>query len=206
MYNNKTVIMMKKIFALFILIIFTPMLSAQNTGGAETDSLFNTYMNMRTPQHAGRYPLIESVDTTHVKCGFGIISSVLENYNNFTPAQKKILKPLLDRPVTDTSVVTPNGFFRIHYDLTGPNAPTYSIDSLEVILDSVYNFEINYLGYPPPPPDNGMGGDNKYDVYIQSLGNTYGFTQPENPTAPGSQTYTSYLTLDNDYTGFYTTG
>ncbi len=43
------------------------------------------------------------------------------------------------------------------------------IDSVAIAADSAYNFEVNYLGYPPPPPDNGVGGDDKYDIYIENI-------------------------------------
>lgn len=196
---------MKSLF-IFLLFIFSFSLTqAQNLTNSQLDSLYNEFLQIK------RYPTEEnnrnilSEDTTHIKCAFGIVNAIRMNFNRYTPKQKMILKLLLSRPVTDTSFVTPNGFFRVHYDLSGSNAPTYSLDSLAIALDSSYNFEVNYLGYPPPPPDNGKGGDNKYDIYIENLGNTYGFTNPEDQI-PGTNRYTSYMEIDNDFSGFYTTG
>src|SRR3972149_7700908 len=72
-------------------------------------------------------------------------------------------------------------------------------------IDSAYNFEVNYLGYPAPPSDNGMGGDNLYDIYIVNLGGgLYGYTESEDDL--GGQKYTSFIVVDNDYAGYYSTG
>ncbi len=177
-------------------------IKAQELNQVQLDSLYNLFVQIRTQSHRG----IQTTDTTHIKCAFGIVSDIKFNFNRFNAQQKAMLKPLLNRPVTDTSFVTPNGFFRVHYDLTGSDVPKYNLDSLAIALDSAYNFEVNYLGYPPPPSDDGAGGDNRYDVYIQSLGNTYGYTEPENEVSPGSGRYTSYLVINYDFSGFYTQG
>lgn len=108
------------------------------------------------------------------------------------------------RPATDTSIITPSGYFRIHYDLKGQNKPSYDLNNLALSLDSVYSFEIGYLNYPLPPTDNSSGGDNKYDVYIQELSGYYGYTELEGNTTDGH--YYSYMVIDNDFTGNYTTG
>src|SRR3972149_3832937 len=72
-------------------------------------------------------------------------------------------------------------------------------------IDSAYNFEVDYLGYPAPPSDNGMGGDNLYDIYIINLGGgLYGYTESEDDL--GGQKYTSFMVVDNDYAGYYSTG
>jgi hypothetical protein len=112
-----------------------------------------------------------------------------------------------------TSIVSPSGFFRVHYDQSGFNSPSY-VSSLtadqnaaEVAksLDSVYRFEVNYLGYLPPPGDNGAGEDNKYDIYILNQGaGLYGYTEPESRV--GQINWTSFIVIDNDYVGYYSSG
>jgi len=185
---------------LFIMLIFP--LRAQELSRTQLDSLYNLFVGIRTHNIQG----IQTADTTHIKCAFGLVCRIKFNLNRFNDQQKAMLKPLLDRPVTDTSFVTPGGFFRVHYDNSGFDVPTYDLDSLAMALDSSYNFEVKYLGYPPPPPDNGAGGDNKFDIYIQSLGNTYGYTEPETEIVPGSNRYTAYMVINYDYSGFYTKG
>ena len=147
------------------------------------------------------------------KCGFGIVTSIKSNIDLYTPEQQVVLQKILSRPDLQTSIVSPSGFFRIHYDQTGFNSPSY-VSSLtadqnaaEVAksLDSVYRFEVNYLGYLPPPGDNGAGGDNKYDIYIQNQGaGLYGYTEPESRV--GQINWTSFIVIDNDYVGYYGTG
>ena len=108
------------------------------------------------------------------------------------------------RPILETSIVSPNGFFRVHYDLSGINALSYNLELLLQALDSAYSFEINYLGFPTPPTDGSEGGDGKYDIYVQNLSGLYGYTQFENKVAESS--WTSFMVIDNDYVGYYSTG
>jgi len=136
------------------------------------------------------------------KCGFNIINQTKLNFDNFSNEQKSRIKYLLSRPVLQTSTISPSGFFRIHYDLTGINAPSYNAgwsaeqNATEVAnsLDSVYRFEIDYLGYLPPPSDNTGGGDDKYDVYIVNQGEV------------GDKNWTSFIVIDNNYIGYYSSG
>ena len=103
-----------------------------------------------------------------------------------------------------TSVVSSNGFFRVHYDLTGTNALGYDLNLLLQAIDSVYSFEITYLGYPAPPSDGSAGDDDKYDIYVLNILD-YGYTQPEDMV--GASKWTSFMVIDNDFgTGFYTHG
>ena len=61
-----------------------------------------------------------------------------------------------------------------------------------------FNFEVNILGYPAPPKDVNLGGDDKYDVYVLNLGGgLYGATTPE--TAIGEGKYISYMEIDNSF-------
>ncbi len=101
----------------------------------------------------------------------------------------------------------------MHYNASGTETPRYqtnlSSDENALLaaqaLDSAYNFEVNYLGYPAPPSDKGAGGDNLYDVYIANI-IYYGYTEPEVEVTPGSNTFTSFIVIDDDYLGFYSPG
>lgn len=194
--------MINKLLILFLFISISE-ITGQSLSRHQLDSLFNIYLLIRTGEIDGEKPI--SIPSDQKKCGFGVASSVFVNFDKFNPKQQSILRKLFQRPILDTSIVTPSGFFRIHYNKTGTAAPLYSLVELAKALDSVYNFEVNYLGYPPPPPDNGMGGDNKFDIYITNLGaDYYGFTQPETPL--GNERYTSFTVIDNDYLGYPTSG
>lgn len=167
------------------------------------DSIFIHYVFMRTSQNLSESTI--KISPEQKKCGFNLAANVFINFEKFNSYQKSILKKLLQRPITDTSFISPSGFFRIHYNKTGPDAPVYSLNQLASALDSVYKYEITFLGYPPPPPDNGMGGDNRFDIYITNLGSDYyGFTQPE--YSIGNSRFTSYTVIDNDYIGYPTSG
>lgn len=154
------------------------------------------------------------LDAEDKKCGLGLVNSIKENLNNFSLEQQAILKQLLARTELHTSIVTESGLFRIHYDTTGINAPRYisSISAHEnalyasAAIDSAYNFEVTFLGYPPPPPDFGEGGDDLYDIYIINLGD-YGRTIDENVINEQQQNYTSFIEINNEFgSEFFTHG
>jgi len=172
------------------------------------DSLFKIFVAVKSGDHK-----IFDETLSSDKCGLNIISQVKLNFNNFNSEQKVIIKSLLSRPVLQTSIVSPSGFFRIHYDETGVNTPAYvsgltveqNVAEVAITLDSVYRFEINYLGFLVPPPDNGTGGDDKYDVYIVNQpSGLYGYTEIENKV--GATNWTSFIVIDNDYVANYSTG
>lgn len=189
---------MKKLLALSVLLFGT--LHAQNL-----DSLYSEFLRIRG---------ISDPSVTHVlgdskepvKCSFGIVNSIKLNYNNFSTKQKIVLAPMLQRPTTDTSFVTPSGKFRIHFNKTGSNAPGYDLKEFAKAADSSYNYEVNIMKFPAPPSDNGEGGDNRIDVYLQNLvGGDYGYTEQDQI---GATTSPSYIVMDNDFSGsgYYTHG
>ncbi|OGU59629.1 MAG: hypothetical protein A2V66_17850 [Ignavibacteria bacterium RBG_13_36_8] len=184
---------------LFFLFIFLVSINAQNL-----DSLFHAFIDVRTDVRNIKWPVI-SGSVSSSKCGFALVNEVKRNFERFSQDQQRILATLLQRPTTDTSIVSPGGFFRIHYDFSGPHTPGYDIEELSLSLDTAYNFEVNYLGYPPPPNDVNEGGDNLYDVYIQSLSRgEYGSTYPAQ--AIGNNRNTSYMVIDNDFRNYFSEG
>ncbi|MBI1937496.1 MAG: hypothetical protein HYS25_05175 [Ignavibacteriales bacterium] len=189
---------MKKFLYLSLLTAFAFKLNAQNL-----DSLYNEFIKIRLGTEA--IGVAAAIEEELVKCGFGIANEVKLNYDKFDPKQKKVLSSLLTRPQSQKSFVSPSGFFRIHYDTIGTNKPGYDLNQLAAAFDSSYNFEVNILGYPSPPKDNGQGGDDKYDVYIANLAASYyGNTYNEDPLT--AETYTSYIEIDNDFSSTYTHG
>ena len=197
--------MIKYCLILFLIIIIIPITNAQELNSRQLDSLYYGVVKIRMPGLLRNQIQTIATDTIHIKSATGLFNAVKMNLNSFNKQQRMLLQKLLDRPVTDTSIVSPNGFFRIHYNTSGTDLPTYSINLLAGALDSVYNFEVNYFGYPPPP-DNGAGGDNKYDIYITAIGDVYGYTVPDSEILPGSGRYYAYTVINNNFTGFYTTG
>ncbi len=168
------------------------------------DSLYYRFLEIKT----GAKYLPEKYDEEYSprpKSGTSIINIVKVNLNKFNDTQKGIILPLLSRPYLQASIVSPRQKFRIHYDTVGVNKPAFSISKIAEILDSVYAFEVDYLGYTPPPSDFNIGGDNLYDIYIENQsGGIYGYTETENGL-PGN-TYTTFMVIDNDFTGYYSEG
>ncbi len=189
---------MKKLF-IAINLILVNILIAQNL-----DSLYSEFLYIKGIQSDRKFVVANS-DSQHTKCGFGIVNSVKLNINQFTIKERIKIIQLATRPATDTSIVTPSGKIRIHFNKTGNHSPKYDLKELALAADSAYNYEVNILNYPPPPADFGAGGDDKYDIYIQNLsGGLYGYTEIETPI--GNEKYTSYTVIDNDYSDTYTKG
>lgn len=195
--------MIKK-FTLSFIISFYSVSFAQELTQQNLDSLYNLFVYVRSENKVESEKPADFPQQPE-KCGFELVNTIALNIDRFLPEQQSLLKVLLQRPILQKSIVTPKGYFRIHYDETGVDAPKYSLTELALALDSAYNFEVNYLGYPPPPVDNVNGGDSKYDIYILDLGGSYyGYTQFEDDLGGGK--YTSFTVIDNDYQGYYTTG
>ncbi len=201
---------MKIIKVLAILFIITPMfVFSQTVRQPKLDSLYNLYMGLRTGSRFQQGQVASSADIKrggYIKCGFGLSNQLRLNFNSFSPGQQEELKKILARPILDTSIVSPSGKFRIHYDTTGTDKPGYSINDLAIAMDSSYNYEVTFLGYPAPPTDNNEGGDNLYDIYVLNLGILYGETDFSVEITPGSSKYTTYILMDNDFSGYFTEG
>ncbi len=130
------------------------------------------------------------------------------------------------RPVNDTSILSPKGLFRIHFDVSGTDAPSLVTadgtpipnsgrayaESLAVIFDEVYAIEIEQFGFSAPPNDGTAGGGGEYDVYVKNLGTgNYGYTDwdEDNNLTPGKTNpqFPSFVVIDNNFEkGYYTTG
>lgn len=117
---------------------------------------------------------------------------------------------ILTRPTTQNSWDDPGGIFRIHYDTEGPNTVfevNVDIDPPDGIPDYVnrtadylnlaYSAYIEEMLFDPPPPDEEMDPDGRYDIYLT---NVPALTTPETHSNhyPGRDAYTSYIQLGHD--------
>lgn len=162
----------------------------------DRDKLFEQFMGLKTEKPTN--------EQSAIKCNFGINNSVLMNFDKFTIEQQRLMKPMFDRPVLQQSMVSPSGFFRIHFNTTGTTAIQYDIQAFARAADSSYAFEVGYLGFLPPPSDDTAGGDNLYDIYITDTDNSYGVTNFSLATNEKGPSY-----IEQHYafgTGFYTHG
>ncbi len=201
---------MKLLKIVFLSTMLTSVVFSQNT-----DSLFQELLRIRGIVKEPAYTTITSDSHKPIKCGFPIIGQLLEHSHELSLDKQAQLKILLQRPERETSKVSPGGFFRIHYDLSGSHAPAYffdgneplidsSVNALAAAFDSSYRYEVDFLGYPPPSPDDGEGGDNRFDVYIGDIGPpTYGLTTWS--TGSGN-IFDIYIEVDNDFLGGFPEG
>lgn len=188
------------------ILLFLFLLSA-NLFSQQIQDIYNSVLRLHDQQTDIESTIQSSnqINEPH-KCGFGIISQVKNQFIQFTTNQQKVVTEILSRPERQKSAISSSGIFKIHFDTIGVHAPNYyptmqnniqlSIDSLAIALDSSYNYEVNILGYEPPPDDEGDGGDNHYDIYISNLGSGYyGYTEYEKREADNR--YKSYIVMDN---------
>ncbi len=114
---------------------------------------------------------------------------------------------MYSRPELDRFEDSAKGHFRVHYDISGSNAPDLSdtdgnsvpdyVDSALVYLEYAWDSAVG-LKYNTPLSDMGRGGTNAVDVYIYELSaqGYYGYTSPDNSySGMGS----SYMVLDNNF-------
>jgi len=195
--------MIKKFVLLFILFSFSQSFS-QSFNKAQLDSLYNLFTFIRGINTSDK--LLKMVDENPAikKCGMALVNDLKRNLQYFSSDQQNVLSKLLSRPELPKSLISPGGFFKIHYTTEGNDAIGYDVNLLAQALDSAYNFEVNYLGFLPPPSDGSEGGDGKYDVYVSNIGGIYGVTYFESMVA--SSNWQSYMDIHCNFNGFYTEG
>ena len=95
--------------------------------------------------------------------------------------------------------------YQVWVDIDPPDGIPDYINRVQEIFEYVWIFEtgdeqLGYLGYNTPPIDSGMGGDNRYDIYVLDLGTGYyGFAVPEG--VAGQYQIPSFIELENDFSG-----
>ena len=154
--------------------------------------------------------------TGDTKCATRYQLGVLQYWNELDARDQRIwLSEVKLDTARSEAIVTPSGHFMLHWDNTGFNAvpqadisgngiPDY-IDSAMVIFDQVWETEITYLGYPPPPGPDG-NPVNLYHIYFSNLG-YYGLTWFDKQlNIENKIKYTSFMEIENDFAGFYSPG
>ena len=69
--------------------------------------------------------------------------------------------------------------FRIHYTTSGVDATTLRYAELTAVHAETSWARAVRLGWNTPPPDQNVGGDNLYDIYIRALSGYAGVTPPD---------------------------
>jgi len=144
------------------------------------------------------------------KCAFRQQLLLHSHFNELPADLKAMAQTFMPMPERQYQMVSPSGHFTLHYDLTGLHAvpakdslgngiPDY-IDSAAVILDHVWQIEIDQLGFNPPPDFDGNPVQS-YPVFFSNMP-YYGLTSfnynEDIPSLPGYN-YVSYLELHNNY-------
>ncbi|MCP4704993.1 MAG: hypothetical protein GY865_10310 [candidate division Zixibacteria bacterium] len=208
----------KKISILSIVLIFTLIVVGKIYSDTELTEEYQIDLYDRLNHLSGEGPVPASLENLerHI-CGTSAAFEAFINRDRLGSAYKT--SAVMQGRDTSLSYAysSPSGHFLIHYDITGNDAvygsdvdtlaggdgiPDY-INKVGEIMDSVWVYTIDDLGFPPPPADDfyPAGLDAAYDVYIEGLGSSYyGATYSEMVVTP--QSATSVLVLDNDY-NFY---
>ena len=149
---------------------------------------------------------IAADDIIPIKSATDIIMEIDEYWDDFSKDQQTILSNYMSRPAMDSTYDSPLGYFKIHYNLTGyepissedldgNSIPDYA-ERIAWYVDSAWMTIVNNMGYLPPPTDDGRGGDNKYDVYLISVG-AYGVTYPDEAGDSAWYDYSSFIGIHN---------
>lgn len=123
-----------------------------------------------------------------------------------TALAKYVAKPVL---IGEAVVRSSAGHFSIHYATSGTDVPKPTdangnpipintwVAKVADTFEHVYDVEVGQMGYTAAPTSAG----NPYDVYLQDLGpsKVFGQTETDNPVSLGSISYTSFITIDNDF-------
>ncbi len=178
-------------------ILLLPLFTTANHAAADTNRVLDQaglFMNSQAP-------------ATFERCGTIRLLHMLRGDGAEKPTAFASQYMTLSRPTQERYVDSAGGHFRVHYDITGYNAPANTdaggngipdfVDSTLVDLEYAWNKLIG-LGYGKPKSDIGRGGSDAVDVYIQELSpqNIYGYTSPDDSfISMGS----SYMVIDNNF-------
>ncbi len=156
-------------------------------------------------------PSALSTSTTHMRWGTMALLDIKRNWSSLSASTQLTVSEALNRPSLTHTFDSPGGYFKLHYTDTGSDAvppedldtdgiPDY-IESCAAYLDTTYTMHTS-LGYMDPPLDNGVGGDDRYDVYLKDINDVYGYTVPEAMGPMPWNDYTSYIVMHNTFTDF----
>jgi hypothetical protein len=183
------------------------------------EQLFQRYGSLKSPS-----PLkVFSDEYADEKCGFGLRTHVHTQWNAFSALQKIELLQQIPPSTQKERVI---GRFKICYDTSATshvpalldangqplsNTAEAYVDSVGAIFNYVYSAEVDGLGYPPSPHEQ---GEPYYRVIIQDMnyynGRPYGFPDwdSEAPLNPGGYPlrYACFVVIDKSYRGYKTEG
>lgn len=154
-------------------------------------------------------PLEYSDGATLEPCGTAAFDMLVKLYDSCSvPVQEQLDGPLRGRPnVGSPEYTDETEHFVIHWTDNGANATDQSyIDELTVAFELAWTVQIEELDFDAPPSDQGLGGSEKYDVYVMSLNpGTMGYCSTggefPDPTTPEAD-YSSHIAMSNNVSGY----
>ena len=217
----------RMLFASFLAIATVKATSQTLSGSEQQREYLEQIVRSATALRQGADPSLiaegKLLDTG--KCGTPLQVEMSRLWEQFSPQEKLQLLQVTSRPTLQTSKLSASGFFRIHYDTTGIDAPALLdalgqqiegtshayADSVGSAFEQSREVEVNILGYPEPPSDGMIGGGAEYDIYIRNLGfmifgQTWWAGEERIDTTRPNFTTQSYIEVDNDYQGYRTAG
>ncbi|SYZ73514.1 exported hypothetical protein [Candidatus Zixiibacteriota bacterium] len=145
------------------------------------------------------------------KSATAIFREAWSNLKELSPDGQAKVSQYLTRPGGAYAFDSPGGHFKLHYDISGPNAvPTTDADADGIpdyvekaasYCDSAWRTEVTNLQYMAPPSDGAVGGDSRYDIYFEEM-NYYGYTAPESYGPNPWNDATSYISIHRNFLGF----
>ncbi len=141
--------------------------------------------------------------STPIKCGTPIILDIMRNKKYLTAEQRELFDSRLDdRPRRDSYYYTPEGHFKIHYNST--DVDTNYVRRCGEFFERSWSVEIDSLGFLEPVPDDTLGGDSRFDVYITDFyWAIYGWTVPDDMEGPAPwHDVSAYIEVNSSYEGF----
>lgn len=145
------------------------------------------------------------------KSATAIFIEARKSWGEFSPATQTAVSEYLARPSGAYLFDSPGGQFKLHYNVTGPNAvptaddnsngvPDY-IEKVADYCDSSWRTIVLNLGYMQPPSDGMIGGDSKYDIYFEEM-QYYGYTSFESNGPNPWNDAVSWISLHRNFYNF----
>jgi hypothetical protein len=200
---------LQRTFFFFALLAFFPF-------GVLAAGLDDYYLNRFAALYGSheRAALVVSADRTggvEERCLTPLYHGLKRDWKKLSSETRKALAKYLAKPTLRgseaTPFISPQGHFQIHYTTSGSDAPPPAdangngvpdwVETVAWEFDSVYSRETGALGYNPAPTPSGT----PYDIYLQDLAQAkeFGHTQSVEPITPGSNSFTSFIVIDNDF-------
>ncbi len=139
-------------------------------------------------------------------CGTPALDLIRSLYDQCSAPVRDELDRFLARPYPGDpyhTTISPGDYFKIHWTTEGVNATNENyVNILAEAFDTSWETLIDTLGFWAPPADMGLGGCDRYDVYIMKLNpGTLGYCSTSgevpNPLTPNND-WSSHIAMSND--------